>query len=539
MSAAALLLAVLPLPQAGLPDPVLPGRGDPALDVRHYGLDLTLWPPGRQVVGLARIRLRHLQGGARLSLDLHRALEVDAVAVDGRPARFRRPGDRLEVLLDPPAARGTELELTVRWHGELPRTASQGDPVGLLGDATGLVAYLEPDGAHNVYPCNDHPSDKATFAVRLRVPPGMLGVSLGRLVALPHLDPSSGLAVFAWRTDRPTATYLTALAAGRYTPIQRRVERPGHPDLPILDLAPPRDAERARRSLAPVVEMIPFLEERLGPFPFERYGHVLFGAWIGGLENQTLTVLGRMEGLSGDEDLLVHELAHQWFGDWVSPLQWRDLWLNEGWATWCELLWAEHRRGPAAARRHQRAWRRSVLRLARRGSSWTLAEPDPRHLFGSLVYERGGLVLQLLADWLGRDRFLAAARSWLAIHGGGSASTRDFQAAFEQATGEDLEPFFRAWVRTPGVPRIRVRMHVVPRKQGWQVVLQGHQVQEGPPFPLVLPVLVTGRDKEESRLLELRFAGATAQATATLPFAPVTHTPDPHEILPWLPAGKE
>ncbi|TAH34492.1 MAG: hypothetical protein EYC70_16280 [Planctomycetota bacterium] len=514
--------AAVPAP---IPDPAVPGRGNPDLDVQHYELHLLLAPPQPRLSAWARVELQALRPLDQVELDLHHQLRVQSAHVGGESARFAQARDRLRVRLPRRAAAGQVLAVELRYGGPLPEEPSQGEPVGLLADARGLVSYLEPDGAHHFFPCNDHPSDKARFDVVVRVPLGSYAAATGELRGL-GFEPGSRS--FHWGTDRPTAPYLLALAAGAYAPILR----PGTP--PLLDLAWPEDEEQVRNSLADTARMIPFLAERYGPYPFERYGHVFTARAVGGLENQTMTVLGREAGLDGDPALIVHELAHQWFGDWVSPRQWRDLWLNEGWATYLELRWREAQGGAEERARTLRPWRASTLRLAQRQSPWTLADPDPSNLFDAdLVYNKGGMVLHLLAEYLGRQRFDAAAAQYLAAFGGGNAGTEDFQAAMAQAAGEDLGDFFRAWVYGRDVPVIESRLAVQARARGFHAVLRLRQTQDGPPYPFASRVRFTGAGGQGEAEVTVRFTGREAQAYADLEFEPVAAELDPYREVPW------
>lgn len=523
----------LPTP---LPDPTLPERGQRGLDVQHYELALAIDGARRFVEGTATLRLTRLSSAPILTLDFHHMLEVISVRMDGELTEFRQVPHRL--LIDragPDAARPEVVE--IQYRGLFPQDQSQGDIVGMLHDGSSVVAYVEPDGAHHWFPCNDHPSDKATFDLIIDTPPGQVAAGIGRLIAESE-SPSGEGRRFHWRTEIPTATYLLALGVGPW----ERIERTGG-SVPIWDYAEAEDLPAIRESLASVPRMIPFFEARFGPYPFEKYGHMLTREWIGGMEDQTLTVLGRAEALSGDEALLAHELAHQWFGNLVSPLQWRDLWLNEGWASWAELLWFEHS-DPAAVAPLREGWRKSTFRLAMRAHPHTLAAPDPENLFdGALVYDKGAMVIDLLDGYLGRERLLAAARSYLAEHATGNASTESFRQAMEKATGEDLRPFFDAWVAANTLPEI-----------AWQHLRQealGNSTEGAPsgPYrgtfrvqqrgtfhPFQAELELQGAEEDQRTRLDVRFATPTVDLLAITPWPVERIVFDPDKRTPWVPA---
>lgn len=522
---AALLLCLL---QSPLPDPATPGRGNPALDVQRYELHLALFPPEPRLAAVARIEWVAREPLRTLELDLHHQLRVQSAQVDHESTHWSSRNDRLRIELARPAEAGSAHVAEIVYGGELPADESQGEPVGLLPDAQGLVSYLEPDGAHQFYPCNDHPSDKARFDVYLSVPCGVFAAATGALRGY-SLHPFGQ--TWHWGTDHPTATYLLGVAAGRYAAIVR----PG--PVPVLDLAWPEDEDTVRHSLEQTGAMMAFLAERYGPYPFERYGHVYNSRPVGGLEDQTMTVFGRDAGLGGDPDLVVHELGHQWFGDCVSPRQWRDLWLNEGWATYLELRWAEARDGAAGRQRTLAPWRSSTLRLAERKARWTLADPDPQELFAAdLVYHKGGMVLYLLDRYLGRERWDAAARHYLEAHRDGSAGTADFQQALEDSSGEPLGDFFRAWVEDNRVPEIQVQLHVTRKGAGFHAVAELRQTQPGAYLPLAAVLRFASADGAQQAEAAVRFTAASAAAAADLDFEPARAELDPDRELPWKPA---
>ena len=520
--------------RAALPDATVPGRGIPGIDVQHYALELAIDSKRRFTEATARIELKLAEDQDTFELDFHHMFEVIATRVDGRLAEVEQLPHRLRI--DPgrelPAGRSIEVEVIYR--GLFPQDESQGDVVGMLFDGHSVVAYLEPDGAHHWFPCNDHPSDKATIELVVDVPEGQRTAGIGRLIE-EGPSPRPDHVRSRWRTDIPTATYLVALGVGPWVRIEREGTR-----MPIWDYCEAEDRDAIEESLAIVPEMMSFFELRFGPYPFEKYGHMLTRKWIGGMEDQTMSVLGREEALSGDEALLAHELAHQWFGNLVSPYQWNDLWLNEGWATWAELLWFEST-SPAQARQTLSGWRRSTFRLAMREHPHTLAKPDPSNLFdGLLVYDKGGMVIHLLDEYLGRQRFLRAARAYLEEFARGNARTADFRAAMEKASGEDLEAFFDAWVHANTLPEIAWAIDQVEALSGtgeearWQVTISAEQ--RNGHHPMLLALELQGAEAGQRQRVPLRFDQASVQTTVILPFVPERSALDPDKRAPWVPA---
>ncbi len=506
-----------------IPDLATPDRGNAEINVLDYQLELALTPPATAIQGFASINLLNLKDCRELSLDLHPKLSVSNVRVDGLQTKFSQQQHKLRILPSRRLKAGQEVRLEIQYGGQLAQNYhSHGDAVGLLGDGVGLVAYPEPDGAHTWFPCNDHPSDKAKFSLAVSVP---LGNIVGATGVLNSWGMNGGWHRFKWETDKACATYLLSLGAGPFFAITR----PGK--VPIIDLALPGDQIKVAANLASVVDMVPFLEERFGPYPFERYGHVFTRRWVGGLECQTQTVLGRMAGLGGDQGLLVHELGHQLFGDWVSPGRWQELWLNEGGATYCEWLW-EEQRSAKNAKRLLRSWRRSTINLARSKSSHSLANPDPEELFDpELVYNKGGMVLFLLGEYLGRDKFHATLQKWFAEFGGSCAYTDDFEATLSSASEVDLSQFFKQWIYGTDIPQVTASMHRVKSRQKWKTKVTMRQNKKNW-FPFASQIKFQSKDKTNSKTLDFKVDEANTVLEVLLDFKPDTFTIDPDAIVP-------
>jgi len=508
-----------------IPDPHAVGRGNPALDVLHYELRLRLDPRRRFIEGTATLEFDLLKDVNSLDLDFHHMLEVKETRLGGKVVPHSQESHRLTLKNKTLAAKSQKI--SVDYRGLLPQEASQGDAVGLISDGTNLVAYLQPDGAHHWFPCNDHPSDKALFDMYIEVPNGLVVGALGTLISETK-GPTPDHTLFHWQTKIPTATYLAALGAGPYKIIQRECL------IPLADYVEKRDVKAVTKSLAVVAEMVGPFMDAFGPYPFEKYGHVLTRNYVGGMEDQTLTVLGRSEALSGDHALLSHELGHQWFGNWVTPRQWKDLWLNEGWATWCELFWKEIH-GGKSTRAVVKPWRKSTIRLAIQEHPWTLANPDPDNLFSThLVYNKGGMVIAMLDQWLGREKLLQCVRSFFKEFGGGNASNDDFQKSFSKTSGQDLEPFFDAWVKKNTVPIVSQSSELTGGPDSWQVKVT--LKQENGWHPMAGEIAFRAANGIQKRF-PLRFESAEVLVEVELGFPPEKILFDPDRILPWIPSS--
>lgn len=427
---------------AGVGDPLFPRAGNGGYDVKRYAVSIRYRAGDGAIAGRATIRARSTQRLTSFHLDLH-GLTVERVRVGRSAAAFRRRGDELIVSPQQPIDSGERF--TVRTtYGGVPRTYTDpdGSQDGWVPTADGAVVANQPVGAMTVLPVNNHPSDKATWRVSLNVPRGVLGVSNGRLLGRTATERRT---IWRWRSADPMATYLMTASIGRFR-IYRARAADGTPILTFVD--PERDGPAARRSVSATREIMGWLSGRFGRYPFETSGAIIDRASLGyALEVQTRPVYTHVPSRM----LQVHELAHQWFGNAVSPATWQHIWLNEGFATYAEWLWSE-RNSPGEAERLFRGY----YALPGEDSLWSPAPARPgdaKHLFGEPVYTRGAMALHVLRTEVGDRKFFAIARAWVRRYSGGSATTSDLRTLAEKVSGQELGRLFRDWVWSAGRPR--------------------------------------------------------------------------------------
>ncbi len=453
-----------PVPAAGVagprgPDPYFPDDGNEGIDVLSYVVrDRYDLPTGR-LVGSTRLRVRATQPLHGFHLDL--LLPVRGVRVDGRPARWSRP-TRHEVRVETHRAVPTDGVVTVEvaYAG---RPGGVGWP-GRRGWVAGpheVAAIGQPRSAPWWFAANDHPSDKATMDVAITTGADLDVVSVGRRVSRRPAGP--GLVTTRWRAGAPMAPYLAFFVAGDLE--VRRGRRLGLPFTAAVSRAVPQpQRRRAMRVLLRSPAVVRWLERRVGPYPFGTTGGVVTSLNPGfALETQTRPVYPVVDA-SAAPTLLVHELAHQWFGDAVTVRRWSDTWLNEGPATWAEVAWTASRGGPSAAATLQR-WYDD--RAAESGFwDFPLADPGPARILDRAVYVRGAMVLLALGQRVGEPGLQRVLRTWVARHGGATAGTADFEALATEVTGVDLDGFFRAWLHTPAPPDRTAANGLVPDVAG-------------------------------------------------------------------------
>ncbi|MGW7268610.1 M1 family metallopeptidase [Streptomyces sp. NPDC054842] len=433
---------------SGVRDPYFPKAGNGGYDVTHYGLTLSYDPAREDLTGTAEITARATQDLSAFNLDL-KGLHVGAVTVEGRGARWSRTGQELTVRPHDDLDRGETFHVRVAYSGT-PGTVTDpdGSEEGWLPTSDGVLALGEPTGSMAWFPGNHHPSDKASYDVAVTVPAGLRAVSNGE----PGKETAGkGRRTFRWHTAEPMASYLAFLGIGRYD-VRRTTTKSG---LPLYVAVDPARAAASAKVLRRLPEILAWQEDAFGPYPFSSAGAVVDDAdGVGyALETQNRPVF------PGAPDLgtLVHELAHQWFGDSVTPKTWRDMWLNEGFATYAEWLWEEDHGGETAEETFQALYRGDYYDDTATGEAvWAFppARPtDAAHISDSPVYERGAMVLHKIRRTVGDAAFRDLVRGWAAAHRHGNAGTADFTAYVEkQAPDKDFDVIWRDWLYGEGKP---------------------------------------------------------------------------------------
>jgi aminopeptidase N len=431
---------------AGIGDPYFPLDGTGGIDVLGYDIHDTYRFGERRLSGWTRVTLRATQTLSGFDLDL--LLPVRSVRVDGWSVDFELKGH--ELVVHQPVVEGTTARVVVRYAGRPGALSYAGESNWLASDHE-VVAMNQPHMAPWWFPSNDHPLDKARMRVSITVPKTETVVSNGRRVAR---EVHGRRATTTWRAAEPMVPYLAFFAAGRFD-----VARGTHDGLPwyvaVSKLLPTAAQGEALRMMKRTPEVVAWLEDQLGDYPFSTTGGLVTSLDPGfSLENQTRPTYSAYGGT--DLTTVVHELAHQWLGDSVAVEGWKDIWLNEGAATFMEMYYAEKHGGPSA---------QHVLHAYYDGyddddAFWdlTVADPCPSHagcvtqIFDSRVYQRGGIALQALRNRIGDDDFWRLLRRWVSDNAGGNGSTADFQALAEEVSGDDLDGFFDAWLHASTKP---------------------------------------------------------------------------------------
>jgi aminopeptidase N len=454
---------------------------DRPIEVSHIALDLDVDLAGRSLRGSVRHDLRVAADALEVfALDAV-ALTIDSVTADGRPVAFSHDGERVTIRPSSPWKRGESHQLLVVYHGAPVRGMHFVGPDEAYPDKP-LQAWTQgqDEDARFWFPCADYPNQKSTTEIRARVPRGFEAVSNGKLA---RREDRGDVTEFHWVQDVPHVTYLVSLAIGRFDVV---LDRAGKTALRYL--VPPGAGGDARRTFGRTPRMIETFERLFGhPYPWTKYDQVVVTDFLcGGMENTSATTLFEwtmldetVEDAVDRDDLISHELAHQWFGDLITCRGWAHAWLNEGFATYSEVLWYEHGESRDRGAWHLLLAARSYFDEARdeyRRPIVTHAYEAPADIFDRHLYEKAACVIHQLRGELGDEPFFRGLRRFVKDHAGGLVDTRDLRAAFEAESGRNLEPFFDQWIYRQGHPEIEVTESFDPEAR--RLTIEVRQTQE-------------------------------------------------------------
>jgi aminopeptidase N len=444
----------------GIGDEYFPTYGNGGYDVREYELDVAYDPSTDELEGEAEIDAKATQDLCSFNLDLV-GMEVDKVEVDDKRARFSRAGQELVITPRRSLDDRERFDVEVRYDGVPTEFTIPGTDIrtGFMATPEGATVAGQPEVSAGWYPVNDHPLDKASYEFDVTVPRGYEVAANG---FLRDVDRHRRSVTWEWEAEEPMASYLATIDISDEWDVTRtRTEEQG---LPQYDAVDPRIADGVRAeiddSFSRQGEILDLLINAFGPYPFSTIGGIVpnqndFGF---ALETQTRPVYTKLfwvnsQGVPRDADwVVVHELAHQWFGDDVALARWQDIWLNEGFASYAEWLWEEHE-GRATP---QEIFQATYDAIPASDPFWSVVIGDPGVdlLFDGAVYTRGAMTLQALRNEVGDDDFWEIVREWAANQSGGHGTTPEFIALAEEISGQQLDALFDVWLFTGAKPAL-------------------------------------------------------------------------------------
>jgi aminopeptidase N len=470
------------------------------IDALHYVFRLTLSDASNEITGETTATIKLTQGGVpEIVLDLaslsggagmtvqsvRRGGPIDIPGPASDALMFMHRDNRLRVVLPPQMRAGEELTFTIRYRG----TPAAGLVVGNnMHGERGFFGNNWPNLVRNWLPMIDHPYDKATGEFVITAPDEYQVVANGRLIE--QLDLPNGARQTHWKQSVPIASWLYTIAVARFSS-HLAGDVAG---IPIQSWVFPQDRDTglavfedtARRAML-------FFTSQIGPYSYEKLANVQAAGFTGGTEYASAIFYGE-KGVSAGRAPVVHEIAHQWFGDSVTERDWDDVWLSEGFATYFALLFTEHDQGRDAFVDGLKRSRTQVLDLERKLPNTPVIHrnlSDMTKVLNNLVYQKGGWVLHMLRSEVGTDNFWTAIREYYRRYRNTNASTDDLRAVFEQVSGKPLDWFFAQWLTRPGVPRIEGSWRYDAVRKIVEVTVAQSQAEA--PFRLTLDIGIVSK----------------------------------------------
>jgi aminopeptidase N len=503
----------------------------------HYDVSVTFDDRLSQISSAkTEITLQVLARVKKIDLDFG-DMAVDSVSVSGKPARYEQTANTLNVLLPQVVANGKQIKVTVAYHG-VPK-----DGLILTVDRDGNPSATGdnwPDRVHHWIPCLDHPSAKAPVNFTITAPSRNLAVANGKLVSMT----TNGAAQSVWRFEetKPIPAYCMVIAVNQGV----KIDAAEKTVTPLSFYVPKKDSAYAPKGFSSADEALEFFSEKVAPYPYAKLALIVSATRFGGMENSSAIVftnnlfdLRRNEKTSSRfgiptriENLVAHEIAHQWFGDSVTEATWADLWLSEGFAVYFAGLFVEKYEGDAAFREYMRDAAQSYFTYAtqRIAPIHDKETPDLMKLLNENNYEKGAWVLHMLRARLGDDVFFRGLRSYYLNHREGNATTEDLRRELEKAYGRNLRGFFMRWIYGSGHPVYEVSTRPsmgANRRQAFIVTIR--QIQSGPLFTDPIKIRMSNGAATETKTVQ----PGTRMVSVPFPHAqrPTTIEIDPDDTL--------
>jgi aminopeptidase N len=407
------------------------------IDILKYHLKLDLNIEQKNIDGEVRITAHKLFSEQNvLELNFYGNMKVKKVDSDFGEMKFHHIKNILSI--DITEIPKDTIELSIFYTGTPKRSGFDGFVFGEINNIPLIYNLSEPTYAPSWFPCDDDPEDKALLEFEITNDSSFVSVSNGRLIGVSNIGSKR---TYHWKSNYPISTYLIAVYSSRYTSIKDSYQTISGKILPLEFYVLPNHVEAAKKDFAEHKDMLEAFENLFGEYAFveDKYGVAEFLWNFGAMENQTITGIGYnfISGKNFARDILAHELAHHWWGNAVGPKTWKDIWLNEGFASYSEALYLEYKFGKSSLQ----STMNSKFSENFRGSLY-----NPTNLFSETVYDKGAWVLHMLRNEIGDSNFFGVLKNYFEKFKYGNASTEDFKGVCESVSSTELDKFFDDWI---------------------------------------------------------------------------------------------
>ncbi len=499
------------------------------LDVQHYAFQLELSDKTDQVTASATVRIKFLQPLSSFTLDLvkqgadGKGMNVLSVRESENQVKFNHEGESLTISPEPAVQAGQERTFLILYQG-IPADGLIIDR-NKYGERT-FFGDNWPDRAHHWLPCVDHPSDKAAVDFIVTAPDHYQVVANGIQLEETNLGDETKLT--HWRETVPLPMKVAVIGAARFG-VQYAGEVNG---VPVTSWVYRQDREAGYYDYSLAVGVLEFFTSYIGPYPYRKLANVQSKTRYGGMENASNIFYyeNSVDGQRSEEDLIAHEVAHQWFGNSASEQNWHHIWLSEGFATYGADLYMEHKYGREKMAERLQTERQQVVAYSSRRMAPIVdtTVTNWNALLNPNSYQKGAWVLHMLRRKVGEQAFWNGLRQYYALFRGGNALTADFQRTMEAVSRQDLSAFFQQWIYRQGQPRLQVEWEKPRRKR---LRFKINQLQEGPAYHFPLDIRAISADGATSRTWTVEVKEKITEVTVKCKFEPGQVILDPDTWL--------
>lgn len=462
--------------------------GDANIDVKYYKLELKLSHTPAYLSGIVTVKAKSVSSViSSFFLDLKTALVVDSIKLGTIQLGFTHSSDnKINITLDRSYAQGEEIEVRIYYQGVPVATGFGSIIFGYHSGQPAIYTLSEPYGASDWWPCKDTPADKADSSdIWITCDENLYAVSNGNLIEI--VSNSNNTKTYKWKSGYPIAHYLISIAIANYHIYHNYFQYSPQDSMPVVHYIYPETFASVKDELDKTVNMLTVFSDKFGDYPFinEKYGHAQFLGG-GGMEHQTVSSMGVF-----DENIISHELAHQWYGDLITCKDWHHIWLNEGFATYATGLYYEEIYGSGAYNEYIEN-QMLAARLAV-GSIYVDDITDIYKIFdGYRSYRKGACVLHMLRGVVGDSLFFNILRTY-SYHPSvtyGAAVTEDFQAIAESIYGSSLSYFFQQWIYGENYPKYAVNWNAEQSGVGYNLSINISQESNTSPQYFTMPIRI-------------------------------------------------
>jgi len=469
------------------------------IDVLHYDINISLFPENKSIEAFATVTgVVTDKSLSQIDLNFYDNMTITDIKLNGIKTAYTNVGSVLTIPINKNIT--DTFKIDIAYKGRPKRMGLSSFVFGEINNNSLVYSLNEPNYASTWFPCNDMPSDKATLDIRITNDTPRVSVSNGILA---DVKEQGGKRTYHWQTKHPIATYLICLLSSNYTEFDDYYVNEKGDSLKLMYFAIPEHVKSAKTDFEDHPKYLKVFENLFGQYPFmdEKYGVAEFLWQMGAMENQTITTIGSnlVSGRKFFSDVYVHELAHHWWGDAVTPASWKDIWLNEGFATYSEALYFEAVSGPDALKstmssKYKRYFRERLYNT----------DGD---LFSQTIYNKGAWVLHMLRKETGDSVFFSILRTYFETFKYKNASTEDFVALCGKMSGKDLTRFFKQWVyEGTGIIEASYSVNTVEVDGGYKVTVKIKQFQQEYPefqFPLDIKFIFKGESNFTQRTVNV------------------------------------